>query len=127
MGRGSGTTSGEGRPALRGLRKVAGGKLLRCAIVLTKNTIQQPVAAVPSSETATQASGEIIHDIKITGDFFMHPEERLEELEAALRGLPISEPALREAIGRFYASGVEVIGAEPGDFVALILDSKQSQ
>lgn len=47
-------------------KKVTGGKLLRVQI---------------------EGSGKISF-IKITGDFFLHPEETLTEIEKKLRGMP---------------------------------------
>ena len=35
--------------------------------------------------------GDRIRDIKITGDFFLHPEERIEEIEQSLRNRRIDE------------------------------------
>ncbi len=44
--------------------------------------------------------GRIEH-IKITGDFFMHPEEDIEALEMALIGADIEEGALQTTIEQF--------------------------
>jgi lipoate-protein ligase A len=50
--------------------KAPGGKMIRIAVDHTDNKIQ---------------------NITITGDFFLYPEETLEEMEKELRGLPINE------------------------------------
>lgn len=44
-----------------------------------------------------------IDHIKITGDFFMHPEEDIELLEDALEGCVIEEGELTRRIQSFFA------------------------
>ncbi len=39
-----------------------------------------------------------IHSIKITGDFFVHPEETIETLEASLVGIKLEKESLRNKI-----------------------------
>ena len=39
-----------------------------------------------------------IHSIKITGDFFVHPEEAIEILEASLVGIKLEKESLRNKI-----------------------------
>jgi len=39
-----------------------------------------------------------IHSIKITGDFFMHPEETIETLEAGLVGIKLEKESLSNKI-----------------------------
>jgi len=39
-----------------------------------------------------------IHSIKITGDFFVHPEEAIETLEASLVGIKLEKESLRNKI-----------------------------
>ena len=39
-----------------------------------------------------------IHSIKITGDFFVHPEEAIEMLEASLVGIKLEKESLRNKI-----------------------------
>ena len=45
--------------------------------------------------------GGKISNIKITGDFFLYPEERIEELEVALRGTAVEKNALTVTIATF--------------------------
>lgn len=84
--------------------KVKGGKLLRVRLQV--------------SEDAHIAA------LSITGDFFMHPEEALETLEQALLGAPLTPEGLRPRIETFFAGDVQVIGADVGDFVQLLLAAK---
>ena len=82
--------------------KVAGGKLLRCEMDISDGKISS---------------------IKITGDFFMHPEEKIVELEAALTGIKTEKDAIERVVDEFFKGEVEVIGAEADDFIALILNN----
>ncbi len=59
--------------------------------------------------------------VKITGDFFMHPEESIEELEGALAGLPAERGSLEKAVKVFFGSrSVDLIGVSPGDFIHVL-------
>lgn len=63
-----------------------------------------------------------ILEIKITGDFFLHPEELIEDLEDALKGKPLSERDLAEAIRDLVqARAATLLGASPEDFAKCIL------
>ena len=83
--------------------KVEGGKLLR--VRLTTGGGEPPTIA----------------SITLTGDFFMHPEDAIEDLEARLTGAPLEPEALRSRVQAFYESGVQVIGADVDDVVHAIL------
>ncbi len=54
-----------------------------------------------------------IHSIKITGDFFLHPEETIEVLEEGLRGSKLEREDVRNKIqsilkdSQFYGFDVE--------------------
>ena len=82
--------------------KVKGGKLLRCRL---------------------NADNNVISSIKITGDFFMYPEEKIESLEQMLAGVKIDEASIREKMNAFFSSGVQVVGADAEDFVKLIMSA----
>jgi lipoate-protein ligase A len=75
--------------------KVPGGKLLRIE--------------------ADIISG-IINDIKISGDFFIYPEEALCEIEKALQGARVADA--RSILKNFHA---EMVGVSSED-IASILD-----
>lgn len=63
-----------------------------------------------------------IHTIKITGDFFMHPEEIIDDLEKSLVGCPLNETAIAETIRCFIEErGVTILGATPEDFAKCII------
>lgn len=87
---------------LRGEIKVKNGKLLKCKIELEDN---------------------LIKNIKITGDFFMYPEEKIEELEKMLKGIAFNKEGLDKKISKFFEN-VEIIGASKEDFVKVILEAR---
>ncbi len=82
--------------------KVKGGKLLRCNL---------------------NVDNDIISSIKITGDFFMYPEEKIESLEEMLVGVKMDEESIREKMNEFFSSDVQVVGADAEDFVKLIMSA----
>ncbi len=49
-------------------------------------------------ELIFQEKTHYIHSIKITGDFFVHPEEAIETLEASLVGIKLEKESLRNKI-----------------------------
>ncbi len=71
-------------------------------------------------------SSDRVEWLKITGDFFLHPEETLEQIEGCLQGaaIPLDQPALVRCIqGVLAANGAELIGASPADIVALLQEA----
>jgi lipoate-protein ligase A len=61
----------------------------------------------------------ILFNVKISGDFFMHPEPAIAELEKMLCNSPLSE--LEDRVKRFfYINNIILFGVEPGDFVKVI-------
>ena len=67
-----------------------------------------------------------IRSIKITGDFFLVPEESLGKLETMLVDAPMREAELRVLVDRFFrATRAQAIGASTDDFVNAILSAKE--
>jgi lipoate-protein ligase A len=68
------------------------------------------------------ASGNVVARAKITGDFFLHPEEKISEAELSLAGIPLSSgegevaARIRSALG-----GSQLIGASPEDFARIFV------
>ncbi len=63
-----------------------------------------------------------IEKIKITGDFFMHPEPFIEDLENALLGLSLDEEDLAVFIrDLFEKERVVLLGASPEDLARCIV------
>ena len=86
MGTGNGTSEG------RADYKVPGGKLIRVRVVHNNG---------------------IIESVRFNGDFFMHPEEAMEELEEMLSGKGIDEACI---IIDDFLKDVEVAGGSAEDF-----------
>lgn len=84
--------------------KVAGGKLLRVQLSLVGD-----------------ANSRTIESIKITGDFFMHPENAIENLENELTGLPFTHECVERVVTAFFNTEIEVLGAHSPDFVYVIM------
>ncbi|MBC7112444.1 MAG: hypothetical protein H5T34_00230 [Candidatus Methanomethyliales bacterium] len=61
-----------------GVKKVKGGKLLKVLVI---------------------EEGGVIKEAKISGDFFVHPEEAIDEIEACLKGADMSR--VREVLRDF--------------------------
>jgi len=81
--------------------KVEGGKLVRAQVWL---------------------SGKMIQKVKLTGDFFIHPEVFLDELEVALQGCMLDEKVLTYFIRDFAAKNhVILLGVSPEDFARCIV------
>lgn len=70
------------------IHKVPNGKLLKVFLDIQDNTIKE---------------------IKITGDFFVHPEEAVEELEKQLQGVSINN--VKHTIDAFFQQNeIEMVG-----------------
>lgn len=85
----------------KGVRKVPGGKMVKVEVRFSK----------------------AIEDIKITGDFFLHPEEAIIDIEGALLGAGAEEDAaaLEERVRRALRSKrAELIGIQ-GEDIALVV------
>lgn len=78
--------------------KIPGGKLLGC-----RGSI----------------NGGRLDTIRFTGDFFMHPEEAVEELEGLLSGKDMDE-AIKSVKDYFQTNDVEMAGVSPNDFIEII-------
>lgn len=79
--------------------KIAGGKLIAMEL---------------------RTSGGVVARAKITGDFFLHPEEAIILVERSLEGLPLSagEAEVARRI-RLALEGSRLIGATADDFARL--------
>jgi lipoate-protein ligase A len=63
-----------------------------------------------------------IEKVKIMGDFFLHPEELIEDLERILIGIPLDETKIRNSIQVFLETNKGTfIGAKPEDFAKCIM------
>lgn len=81
--------------------KVRGGKLIRVQLAKKSDKIEK---------------------IKITGDFFLYPEEVIEDLEKILIGHPIREDDLKSSVNSFLKKKkATLLGASPTDLVTCIM------
>ena len=80
--------------------KVPGGKMLRAAVRIEEKRIKEA---------------------KITGDFFLHPEERILEIEKSFIGhpIPLDESACLDLIGSKLHEA-QLIGASPKDILTVV-------
>lgn len=86
--------------------KVEGGKLVKAQVIIDGNRIRK---------------------VKVTGDFFLYPEELLEELEEVLIGNSLDEPSLTEVIrGIIEKRNATLLGVSPEDFVKCIIMAGKS-
>ncbi|MEM3466795.1 MAG: lipoate protein ligase C-terminal domain-containing protein [Candidatus Jordarchaeales archaeon] len=86
--------------------KVEGGKLVKAQVITEKNKIQK---------------------VKITGDFFIYPEEFLEELEDTLVGSMLDESSLTKLIEDVAEKrNATLLGVSPKDFAKCIVMAGKS-
>ncbi len=73
----------------------------------------------------TEVKDGVLTTVKVTGDFFMHPEEAINDLEEALRGRDASQ--IGEIVeGFFGGKEITLFGVSENDFahvLKLTLDS----
>ena len=68
-----------------------------------------------------------IRSVKITGDFFLIPEEALGKLEKMLEDVPLREAELHLLVDRFFrATGAQSVGVSKDDFVKAILSAQEA-
>lgn len=68
-----------------------------------------------------------IRSVKISGDFFLIPEESLSKLEKALGGAPLRESELRLLVERFFkATHAHTLGVSSDDFVKALLSATEA-
>ncbi len=63
---------------------------------------------------------QLIHSIKITGDFFIHPEEVIEQLEHGLCGIKLEKQYLKNEI-QLILKNSEFFGFEIDSLTDIIL------
>ena len=85
----------------RAVYKVKGGKMIKVQL--------------------TQRDGKI-EWVKITGDFFLHPEDLIEEMERMLIGSPVKEEKINNSIKEFIKERkATFLGVAPEDFTQCIM------
>jgi hypothetical protein len=67
-----------------------------------------------------------IESAKISGDFFLIPEESLSKLEKMLEDARLDEKELKLLVDRFFrGTNAQGLGVSPDDFVKAILSTKE--
>ena len=85
----------------KAIYKVKGGKMIKIQLALENKKIK---------------------DLRITGDFFLHPEETIEDVEKALRGCSLSKEEIVRIIKETLTSkGAVLLGASPEDLARCII------
>ena len=74
-------------------------------------------------ECEVHERSNVVMRLIITGDFFLHPEEAIEELESCLLMVRAEPEILTSRIQGFFAKGYVLDGAKPDDFLHAILNS----
>jgi hypothetical protein len=73
----------------------------------------------------TEKDGRI-ETLKITGDFFLIPEDSLPKLEKMLEDTRLDEKELKLLVDRFFrGTNARGLGVSPDDFVKAILSTKR--
>ncbi|MCW4014339.1 MAG: lipoate--protein ligase family protein [Candidatus Bathyarchaeota archaeon] len=85
--------------------KIPGGKLLACTVETENN---------------------VITELKISGDFFMHPEETIGNLEKAILGSKLTDYP-DKIRGFFKNTNVMLLGVAQEDFINVIQLALDSQ
>ncbi len=68
----------------------------------------------------------IIKSVRITGDFFLVPEDSLPKLEKMLEDVPLKEAELKLLVDRFFrGTRAQGLGVTPDDFVKAILSTRE--
>jgi len=76
-----------------------------------------PGGKLVAAETSTESG--IIKKVKISGDFFMHPETAIMDLEATIIGTNVKD--LESTIVNFFnIHQIQLVGLGPRDFVYVI-------
>ena len=84
--------------------KVPNGKLLKVTVEYEKKTIKK---------------------VQIRGDFFIHPEESLDDLERSLMGIDYDRKKISDAVGEFFEKiGLVAFGITPKAVVDAVMKCK---
>ena len=74
-----------------------------------------------------EADGRI-ESAKISGDFFLIPEDSLPKLEMMLEEVPLREKELKLLVDRFFrGTSAQGLGVSPEDFVKAILAARPGE
>ncbi|HDD33830.1 MAG TPA: lipoate--protein ligase family protein [Thermofilaceae archaeon] len=66
----------------------------------------------------------VIKDVRLTGDFFMYPEDALWSLESSLRGVPLDLNIVSRIV-REQLKSVVLVGSTTQDFLEAIAEAER--
>jgi lipoate-protein ligase A len=67
-------------------------------------------------------AGGVIRSVRLSGDFFMHPEEGVSLIERALEGLQVNEDEIIRAVtAAVERHSIQLVGISPGTIAQAIL------
>jgi lipoate-protein ligase A len=71
--------------------------------------------------------GDALRNVRITGDFFLYPDDALGALSAGLEGAPVgaSEETYRELVARAIPPGTEMVGFSPEAIAIAVVRAQQ--
>ncbi len=71
--------------------------------------------------------GDVIHNVRITGDFFLYPDDSLDSLVSGLEGAPASAgvETYRELIARAVPEGTELVGFSPEGIAIAVVRAQE--
>ena len=90
--------------------------------IITK-IITAKLGKIVKIKLAYKQESQLIHSIRITGDFFVHPEEVIEQLEQGLCGIKLEKEDLKNKINLVLKNS-EIFGFEINSLVDVILEAK---
>lgn len=103
-----------------------GGKIGRC--VSSQMRYAEFKAPKGLIKVELETRGNIISSISFSGDFFMYPEECLQELEMTLVGVKASRESVARAIQNFYRlRGIQTPMLEPRHWVEAVMRAVEEQ
>ena len=93
------------RLLLRSEYKVKGGKLIKVVL---------------------EVEGDLIKSVKIYGDFFLYPEDAIEQIEQSIKGARLGSDLRRIVAEAVERSGAPLLGFSVEDIAAAMLLASQS-
>jgi len=92
---------------------------IREGVYVIQNMLKTPGGLI--RVTAVNEDGRL-HDVHISGDFFLYPAEDVPELERSLEGVSADTGSVTETVAQFYArQKVESPGVQPEDFAHVLV------
>jgi lipoate-protein ligase A len=79
-------------------------------------------------KVTVEHEGDRIEKVHIRGDFFIHPEESLDELETALKGIEYDRKIITDTVGDFFSKkGLIAFGITPKAVVDVLMKCKERE